>query len=293
MKKTVLTTSLVAIVVVGLAAWVWTLNRDKHTVEGQYVRAVASGDSLRSSFDLALSSIAEIQDSLTSILPSESSVLDMSNDVEKGGVLTASRKDQVLRSITDLQGSIQRSKEMISALEQRLDEKDVQVTALSKIINGLKRTVSDREQMIASLNGRVKSLQVEVTRLETDVAVGQEQIQTQLGVIEEKRREISTVYYLVDTNRNLKQAGVVRNAGGVIGIGKSAKLTGQFPSGHFSTLDTDMQTSIRLSGKKPVVLSGQSSTSYQIVPVNEALSELRITNPEEFRKVRYLVIQVG
>jgi len=292
MKKTVLI-SLAAIVVVGLAAWVFTLDREKTAVEGQYTRAVASGDSLRSSFDLALSSIAEIQDSLTSILPSESSVLDMSNDVEKGGALTATRKDQVLRSISDLQGSIQRSKEMISALEQRLDEKDVKVAALQKIITGLKRTVSDREEMIATLNGRVQSLEVEVTQLQANVADGQAQIQTQQQVIEEKRREISTVYYLVDTNRNLKDAGVVKNSGGVIGIGKSAKLTGQFPTALFSTLDTDMQTSIRVTGKKPVVLSGQSSTSYQIVPVNEALSEIRITNPEEFRKVRYLVIQVG
>ena len=292
MKKTVLI-SLAAIVVVGLAAWVFTLDREKTAVEGQYTRAVASGDSLRSSFDLALSSIAEIQDSLTSILPSESSVLDMSNDVEKGGALTATRKDQVLRSISDLQGSIQRSKEMISALEQRLDEKDVKVAALQKIITGLKRTVSDREEMIATLNGRVQSLEVEVTQLQANVADGQAQIQTQQQVIEEKRREISTVYYLVDTNKNLKDAGVVRNSGGVIGIGKSAKLTGQFPSSLFSTLDTDMQTSFRVTGKKPVVLSGQSSTSYQIVPVSEALSEIRITNPEEFRKVRYLVIQVG
>lgn len=292
MKKIVFA-SLAAVVVVGLAAWVFTLDREKTTVEGQYTRAVASGDSLRSSFDLALSSIAEIQDSLTSILPSESSVLDMSNDVEKGGALTATRKDQVLRSISDLQGSIQRSKEMISALEQRLDEKDVKVAALQKIITGLKRTVSDREEMIASLNGRVESLQVEVTHLQTNVAEGQAQIESQRGVIEEKRREISTVYYLVDTNKNLKDAGVVKNSGGVIGIGKSAKLTGQFPSSLFSTLDTDMQTSFRVTGKKPVVLSGQSSTSYQIVPVSEALSEIRITNPEEFRKVRYLVIQVG
>lgn len=292
MKRTVLI-SLAAIVVVGMAAWVWTLSRDKKTVEGQYAMAVASGDSLRTSFDVALASIAEIQDSLTAVLPSESSVMHMSDDVEKGGPLTASRKDQVLRSISDLQGSIQRSKDMIHALEQRLDEREVRIASLEKIITGLKRTVNEREQMVASLNERVGSLQVQVTQLKTDVAAGQEHIRTQEQVIETKRREISTVYYVVDTNNNLKDAGVVRNSGGVIGIGKSAKLTGQFPQQVFATVDTDMQTTIQVPGKKPVVLSGQSSASYQIVPVTEQMSELRITNPEEFRKVRYLVIQVG
>lgn len=292
MKKPVWIT-LAAVLAVAMSAWVWTLSNEKKSVEGQYAQAVATGDSLRTSFDVALASIAEIQDSLTAILPSESSVMHMSDQVETGGPMTASRKDQVLRSISDLQGSIQRSKEMIASLEVRLGEQDVKIESLEKIIAGLKRTVNDREQMIASLNNKVETLNVEVASLKTDVAAGQAQIQTQQQVIEDKRREISTVYYVVDTKDNLKDAGVVQSSGGVIGIGKTTKLTGQFPQQVFNPVDTDMQTTIQLAGKKPVVLSGQSSTSYQIVPVTEQLSELRIVNPEEFRKVRYLVVQVG
>ena len=292
MKRTVWI-SLAAVLAVAMSAWVWNLSKEKKTVEGQYAQAVATGDSLRTSFDVALASIAEIQDSLTAILPSESSVMKMSDQVETGGPMTASRKDQVLRSISDLQGSIQRSKEMIAGLETRLGEQDVKIGSLEKIISGLKRTVSDREHMIAGLNNRVESLTVEVTNLKTDVAAGQEQIRTQQQVIEDKRREISTVYYVVDTKKNLKASGVVASSGGLIGIGKSTKLTGQFPQQVFNRVDTDVQTTIQLSGKKPVVLSGQSSASYEIVPVTEMMSELRIVNPEEFRKVRYLVVQVG
>ena len=292
MKRTVWI-SLAAVLAVAMSAWVWNLSKEKKTVEGQYAQAVATGDSLRTSFDVALASIAEIQDSLTAILPSESSVMHMSDQVETGGPMTASRKDQVLRSISDLQGSIQRSKEMIASLEVRLGEQDVKIESLEKIISGLKRTVNDREHMIASLNNKVESLNVEVASLKTDVATGQAQIASQQQVIEDKRREISTVYYVVDTKDNLKDAGVVKSSGGVIGIGKTTKLTGQFPHQVFNPVDTDMQTTIQLSGKKPVVLSGQSATSYQIVPVNEQLSELRIVNPEEFRKVRYLIVQVG
>jgi chromosome segregation ATPase len=151
--------------------------------------------------------------------------------------MTASRKDQVLRSISDLQGSIQRSKDMIATLEHELDEKDVKIASLDKVITGLKRTVADREKMIASLNDRVESLSVEVTQLKTDVAANQEQIRTQQQVIEDKRREISTVYYVVDTKDNLKDAGVVKTTGGVIGIGRSTQLVprdGAGPGSGFS-----------------------------------------------------------
>lgn len=292
MKKAVLI-SIGVLVLAGLTGTIWNLKRQGDALELKYTASRASGDSLRTHFDAALVSIAEIQDSLTAILPSESAVLDMSQDVERSGQLTATRKDQVLRSISDLNASIQKSKEMIRQMEENLKGRDVQIASLERVVANLKKTVADREQMIASLADRVDNLQVEVAGLKTDVETGKQHIAQQEEVIETKRREISTVYYMVSEKKMLKELGVIRESGGVIGFGKTARLSGQFPEGAFSAVDTDVQTTIPLSGKKPVVLSGQSSTSYQIVPINAEVSELRITNPEEFRKVRYLVVQVG
>lgn len=292
MKKALLV-SLPVLVILGLAATVWTLDRNKKEVEQKYIASRSSQDSLRTHFDAALVSIAEIQDSLTAILPSESAVLDVSEDIERGGRLTATRKDQVLRSISDLNVSIQRSKDMIRQLEQKLNEKDGQLAALERIVSNLKRTVSEREQMIASLTQRVENLQVQVATLKTHVESGKQQIAQQQEVIEDKRKEISTIYYVVSPKKTLKNIGVIQESGGVIGFGKSARLSGQFPQDQFSSLDTDVQTTIPVNGKKPVVLSGQSNTSYQIVPISETQSELRIIDPTEFRKVRYLVIQVS
>ena len=292
MKKTLLIT-LGFVVLAGLTGTIWTLKKQSDDMKLKYAASQASGDSLRTHFDAALVSIAEIQDSLTAILPSESAVLDVSHDIEQSGQLTASRKDQVLRSISDLNSSIQKSKEMIRQMEQNLKDRDVHVASLERVVSNLKKTVADRERMIASLNERVENLQVQVAGLTTDVEVGKQQIAQQEQVIETKRREISTVYYMVSPKKTLKELGVIRESGGVIGFGKSARLSGQFPEGAFSALDTDVQTTIPLTGKKPVVLSGQSSTSYEIIPISEQTSELRIINPEEFRKVRYLVIQAG
>src|SRR4029079_11387647 len=128
----------------------------------KYASTQASKDSLQTHFDAALVSIAEIQDSLTAILPSENQVMGVSNDVEHGGRFTATRKDQVLRTISDLNTSIQRSKDMISRLEENLKDRDVKMASLERIITGLKKTVSEREQMIASLSNKVDGLQVQV-----------------------------------------------------------------------------------------------------------------------------------
>jgi hypothetical protein len=146
--------------------------------------------------------------------------------------------------------------------------------------------------MIRTLSARVDSLKVRVARLETDVAVGNERIQEQKTVIEEKRREISAVAYIIGSRKRLKLLGLLEESGGFIGIGKTSQLSGKFPLEYFTVIDTDAERTIRVAGKEPTVLSGQNRSSYQLVPVTEDWSELRITDPGEFRKVRYLVIQV-
>lgn len=280
------------LLIAGLGGSVWKLYRTNQATEQQLTATKASEDSLRTRFDMALASIIEIQDSLTVIMPTESNVLSVSRDIEKDGTLTASRKDQVLRSISDLNDSIQKSKDMIGRLEQRLKDRDMRVEALERIVTNLKKTVADREQMVAELNTRVESLKVQVTGLQADVETGNQQIRQQQVVIEDKRREISTVHYVVNTKKALKEQGVIQQSGGLLGLGKSARLSGQFPQRLFVDVDTDVQTVIPVHGRKPVVLSGQSTASYQLIATSLDAAELRITDPQEFRKVRYLVIQV-
>lgn len=292
MKRTLLT-AFAVLVIAGLAGTVWTLRRHSHEMEQKYTATKAAEDSLRTRFDTALASIAEIQDSLAAVLPSESNVLQMSQDVEKSGTLTSSRKNQVLRNISDLNESIQKSKNMIQQLEQKLTESNMKVAALEKIVSNLKKTVEDRERMVANLTQHVESLKVQVATLQTDVEVGRQQITAQQTVIEDKRRELSTVYYLVSTKKQLKSLGVIQESGGVAGLGRSARLSGTFPERVFDRIDTDLQTKILVQGRKPKILSGQNSSSYQLVPLDMDETELRITNPQEFRKVRYLVIQVS
>jgi len=290
--KRTLFISLLVVIVAVLAGSVWRLGRHSREMELKYTATRAAEDSLRTRFDAALGSIAEIQDSLTAILPSESTVLHVSEDVERGGPLTATRKDQVLRTISDLNDSIQKSKEMIKRLEKRLKDQDVRVASLERLVANLKRSVGQREQMIQALTARVESLKAQVAVLQTDVETKGQQIQQQQIVIEDKRREISTIYYLVGTKLKLKGLGVIQDSGGLIGLGKSTRLSGHFPEQDFTRMDTDEQNTVPVPGRKPVILSGQVGTSYQMVPIREDLWQLRITNAADFRKVRYLVIQV-
>ena len=165
------------------------------------------------------------------------------------------------------------------------------VAGLQRIVENLKRSVADREGTILRLTAKVDSLATTVVGLQTDVRRGQERIVEQQQVIEEKRREIGTIYYFIGTKKELRERGIITEKGGVIGLGKSIQLSGAFRQGDFHAMDTDLTTDIPIQGLLPQVLSAQSKSSY-VIQAGEGQSWLRILDAKEFRKVKYLVIMV-
>jgi len=260
---------------------------------------------VREQFNAALQSVAEIQDSLSAIVPLEARVIRMSQYSETGTPIEPTQKQRMLKSIAELKESIRNTRERIRQLEENLASSQTEVASLTRIIDNLKRSVHEREVTIARLTARVDSLATTVTVLRTDVQRGQETIAEQQQVIEQnqqeieakrqeieaKRREIATIRYVIGTKKALKAKGIIAERGGVIGIGKSATLSGTFHDADFMPLDTDHALEIPIRGAEPQVLSGQSRGSYEL-RVGKTESLLLIRDAAEFRKVKYLVIMV-
>lgn len=262
-----------------------------------YTETKAAEEEVRGHFDEAIAAIAEIQTNLNAIDLEESEVSLLSPDLENG--VTASRKEQIVGRITDLRQSVERSKEKIRQLENSLRDNQVKVGDLEKIIVGLKESVAQKERNIQLLTSRVEALRVQVAGLETTVreresiiAQRDETIQIQQQTLEERRRELSTIYYVVGTKDDLREKGIIVEHGGVLGIGKTAQLSASFDPDLFLPLDTDQSRVIRVPSLKFQVLSPQERTSYSVHYLQDQ-AELTILDRNEFRKVKYLVIMVA
>jgi hypothetical protein len=149
--------------------------------------------------------------------------------------------------------------------------------------------VGEKEAQVAALTTRVDSLETAVTGLVAEVQQGQETISNQAQAIEDKRRELGTVFVAIGTKKELTTNGVVVAEGGLLGIGKTLKPSPNVNENLFQAIDTDAQTTVRIPAAKAQVISAQPLSSYQLAPAGEGL-ELRILDPREFRKVKHLVI---
>ena len=147
---------------------------------------------------------------------------------------------------------------------------------LQKMIDRLRGNVVQKEAEIARLTNTVDTLTTRVTGLTADV--------------EDKRRELGTIYYVMGSKKDLTQSGVVVAKGGVLGVGKTLEPAKQVNESSFIAMDTDQETVISIPAKKAQVVSAQPLTSYVLTPTGDNQLELRILDPKEFRKIKHLVI---
>lgn len=253
-----------------------------HKTTNEYTAVKASEQETQGRYAEAINSIAEIQDSLSAIVLGESGVQSLGGGLQTEQRLNAAGGREAMDRIALLRASIERTKVRIQNLETTLKQNGVKIAGLQKMVKNLKSTLTEKEDMVAQLSSRVDSLSTQVTGLQTEVAANEDTIRAQ-------KNELGTVYYVIGSKRDLTTAGVVVAKGGVLGLGKTLKPSGQFNESAFRPLDTDNENVVVIPAAKAQVLSAQPVTSYALQPVGKQL-ELHIIDPKAFRMIKHLVI---
>src|SRR5262245_36856631 len=170
-----------------------------------------------------IDAIAEIQDSLNAISLGDTSVSRLPWNPEPGQRLSRADEQQALDRIALLRASITRNRERINNLESSLKKRGIQVASLNRMIDNLKRQLQDKTEIVMHLNSRVDDLQTQVTGLNRTVMSRDSTIAIHENVIEDKRKELATIYYIVGDKSALKKAGAIESQGGVLGLGKTVR----------------------------------------------------------------------
>jgi peptidoglycan hydrolase CwlO-like protein len=287
MRKPVLYALVAALVI--LAGLVVALFIGYQRKSDDFANMKAAEETSRAGYAEAFNAITEIQDSLNAISAGDTTVRMLSAGAQSELKITEAMRRDALERVSLLDASLQRSKERIRRLEAGLKRSGLQVASLERMISDLKEQTLQKETYIAQLAGQVDSLQTTVTGLQTEVAQSQETIKARDESLEQRRRELATVYYVVGTKSELLQMGVIASKGGLLGIGKTLAVTGSYDETMFRPLDTDRETAVPTTAAKVQVLTGQPISSYELKLTGDHM-DLHILDPREFRKVRHLVV---
>jgi predicted RNase H-like nuclease (RuvC/YqgF family) len=287
MKKSTFYGLVTAVVLLAITSGVLFVQYQKKSNE--FVAAKESESDVQKRYGQTIDAIAQIQDSLNAITMNEKGGNMLAQGIRDEQNVSGPNAQNALDRIELLRASIQRSKERIQNLENDLKHSGNRVSGLSKMVAQLKASVAEKEAIVATLTSQVDSLTTEVHGLATNLEETQQTVVARDATIEEKRKENATVFVAVGTKKDLTTSGVVTAKGGVLGMGKTLAPTGTGSEAAFTALDTDQETVVHTQAAKAQVISAQPASSYELVTVNGVV-ELHILNPDEFRKVKQLVI---
>ncbi len=237
-------------------------------------RLQAQNDSLRAVGGDKDSNIAEfvatfndIEANLDSIKKAEL-VIDKN---AKAGEVKGSRKEQIKSDIKYIYDLQQKNRKMVAELSAKLSKSGRHAAQLQKMIDNLNASIAEKDTQIAQmtdelgkLNIQVKDLNVKVTDLNTNVDNLSTDNAKKQADIDAKTAALNTAYYVIGTNRELKDKKIITGEGGFIGIGRTKDIMADLNMNDFVKIDITVVNEIPIMKKKINIITSHPNGSYRL-----------------------------
>ena len=254
-----------------------------------------SNEDLKTLYETSAATIGEIQSSLESLdedlsgqLFSKSEMPDLSPEA---------RQKRVISSIANMRDQIEADKKKIATLEAQLAGSRTQLKSVQQIVDRLKASIAEKETIMTELQDRLgimsETVETERRLAEREIATREQTIQEKQDALSEAAWKNNNIYYTIGKRSDLKNRGVIDRKGGILGIGRVTVVTKKLETGDFKEFNLLETTEIRFPATKKgfSVLSNHVATTYSVEKDgNEYV--FTVTDPENFRKQKFLVIEL-
>ena len=257
-------------------------------------------DSLRMELSDRMAEMSEMDLFLDAVNASMDSVIDMDGKVLRTlGESSVSRKQQILNNIEAYKQILQRQRERLALLEEKLKangDVNAKNEKLMKTIGSLKKQLEEKDKAIVELtqeltkrNYDIKTLKGHVEKLNTQVAELQEETKQQEEALVTQSNMMNEAYVCIGSKKELKEAGLL--SGGTL-FKKSKLDLSQVNASAFQKIDIRHSKTFKIPGKKVSILTQMPAGSYTITDNGDGTSTLTITNATRFWSVsNYLVVR--
>ncbi|MEL7534140.1 MAG: hypothetical protein AAFN10_22730, partial [Bacteroidota bacterium] len=256
-----------------------------------------------------MSSFNSFEDNLSLIKEKENLISMETKDDE----LAPDQKERILTDIQTINDLLDQNRALIAELTEKVEGNDGKVREFRRMVARLKKDLESRDDEIntmkeelVALNFEKEELHIRVDTLrgrnERLVALSNNQAETiqakeevlaqQTEEITKQTARLNQAFYVVGTEKELKAMNVLEKQGGLIGIGRTAKLSQDFDPNVFTAVDITDFDRIPVETKKMKLVTAHPSDAYAVNETEKGhVESLEITDPEKFWSAsRYLVV---
>jgi len=241
---------------------------------------IESSDSLVNQYALY---IKTIRDNITEIEKQELFLKNLKGGSESYEIDSM----DVITTIKNMGERLKENEKMIYALNHSLEGANSKNNKFMEEINSL-------NELIAKNNREVYLLQEELSAINTSFDMLFDKYNSQNIRINELSTALNKVAYAIGSKGELLDNGVLTKQGGVIGIGKTKKLSNDLNTEYFTYASKNDLKVLQLGVKNIKIITSHSSSSYEIHQSEKGfVDSLVITNPDLFwRNSKFLVVEV-
>ena len=268
----------------------------------QIARLQAQNDSLRAVGTDKDSNIADFVKTFNEVeanLDSIKQVERIINKSAKEGEVKGSRKEQIKSDIHYIYDLLQKNRKLVAELTAKLSKSNKHAKELQLMIDNLNKSIDEKNAQITQLtdelgklNIQVKDLNVKVAGLNSNVNDLTADNQKKQADIDAKTEALNTAYYVIGTNRELKEKKIITGAGGFIGIGRTKNVLADLNMNDFTKVDITKVSEIPVMKKKINIITSHPTSSYRIEG-NKTVDKIVITNAKEFWSLSKVLVIVA
>lgn len=260
--------------------------QEDETVVRQRDSLMAVINERESSVDDFINSFNEIEHDLDVVTNKQHIILKNSDKEMK-----ANQKDRINEEIRIINELMDSNSKKIKELNSKLGRSAGKNVKLEKTIQILNNQLAQKYAELAELNQHLNVLNAQVSILQTYVDTLSSANMAQMQTINSKTKELHTAYYIVGSSKELEKANLIDKEGGLLGMGKTSKLSENLDKNMFVQIDYTETTSIPVSSKHMKIITTHPSDSYTLDKTDKMVNSIVITNPDKFWSTsKYLVV---
>ncbi len=245
-------------------------------------------------YENATNTLNDVQSSLESM--DQDLLGSIAGSDEIPGSTPEERRARLINNISNMRSQIESNKKKLADLERQLSSVKGQRDGYLKNANNLKALIAEKESMLTELEGRLAESDAKnanlIQKSQQEIAEREAQIREKQGIIENQNQDLNQIYYIADTRKNLIATGVVDRKGGILGIGRVTTVSSKIITEKFTPMNLldSREISLPPSAKGYAVLSNHVAASYTLTKEGDNWM-LKVTDPESFRKQKFLVLE--
>lgn len=242
-----------------------------------------------SSMNDLIASFNEIEMNLDSVSSKQKLILVNS---AKTGELKADRKARINAEIKAINALMEENNNRIKELHGKYKASQRKNKNLEKTITLLNSQLTLKYMELTELNERLNAMSTEIVALNITVDELSTLNMAQSEAITENIQELHTAYYIVGESSELKKQKLIDNEGGLLGMGKTSKLSNNLDVSMFTKIDYTETLIIPVNSRGITIVTTHPTGSYTLEKTGKTVDNLVITDPEKFWSAsKYLVIK--